>query len=197
MTDTDRLLSEFIQKYRGAGDADPLPFLRRAGDDRPVLAALIDGFLAAEPAPPFDPHAFAVFRATPGREQLVERVLGPEPTLTQLRREVGLEKAEVGERLAERFGLSGRSASAKACYHEIETGQVPPARVRDDVWAALGDIFGRARDVVLDAAATAFEGRVASAGAFARESGPAATAAPDITPPQSDPVRSAFFYEPE
>jgi hypothetical protein len=195
MTDVDRLLSEFIREYRAAGDADPLPFLRRAsGADRAVLAALIDGFLATEPPPPFDPAAFAAFRTAPEHEQMVDRLLAGRETLTELRRGVGLNKADVGARLAERFGLAGRSASAKACYHEIETGQVAPTRVREDVWTALSDIFGRARDVVREAASAAFEGRAAETGAFARESGPHEAASP-APPSEADPVRRAFFHD--
>lgn len=199
MTDVDRLLSEFIREYRSAGDADPLAFLRRAGADRPVLAALIDGFLATEPPPPFDPEAFAAFRAAPEREETVDRLLSRRETLTKLRRDAGLDKADVGAQLAERFGLSGRSASAKACYHEIETGQVAPTRVREDVWTALGDIFGRARDVIRDAASAAFEGRIGEAGAFARESGPPGATNSEVSaaPSEADPVRSAFFHDPD
>ena len=57
---------------------------------------------------------------------MVDRLLSHPETLPELRRGAGLNKADVGARLAERFGLAGRSASAKACYHEIETGQVAP-----------------------------------------------------------------------
>ena len=200
MTDVDRLLSEFIREYRTAGDADPLPFLRRTeGADRRVLAALIDGFLATEPPPPFDPAAFAAFRAAPKHEQMVDRLLAVGETLTELRHGADLSKVDVGARLAERFGLAGRSASAKACYHEIETGQVEPARVREDVWTALSDFFGRTRDVVREAASAAFEGRVDQTGAFARESGPppvGASPSQPAAPSETDPVRRAFFHDP-
>ena len=201
MSAAEQLLREFIREFRASGDADPLPYLRQLhAGDRSELAALIDGFLASAPPPPFDPDAFAAFRASPRNTELVDRMLAPDETLVELRKRAGLQKAQMGQLLADRFGFAGRSASAKACYHEIETGQVAPARVREDVWRALSDLLGESRERIQQAAALAFQTGVSEAAAFTRPAGGPSTddrqrpvdRASDEEP---DPVRRAFFLD--
>ena len=201
MSAVEQLLQEFIREFRVSGDADPLPFLRQLqGGDRSELAALIDGFLSSAPPPPFDPDVFAAFRTSPRNTELVDRILAPDETLVELRKRARLQKADVGQLLADRFGFAGRSASAKACYHEIETGQVAPARVRDDVWQALSDLLGETRERIQQAAALAFQTAVSDATAFTRPAGGPSPddrqRAPDWeSHEEPDPVRRAFFHD--
>jgi hypothetical protein len=201
MSAVEQLLQEFIREFRASGDADPLPYLRQLqAEDRSELAALIDGFLASSPPPPYDPDAFAAFRTSPHNAEVVERILAPDETLVELRKRAGLHKADMGRLLAERFGFAGRSASAKACYHEIETGQVPPARVREDVWRALSDLLGETRERIQHAAELALQTDVSSATAFTRPAGGLRTddlqrAPGRVSREESDPVRRAFFVD--
>jgi hypothetical protein len=201
MSAVEQLLKEFIREFRAAGDADPWPYLRQLdAGDRSELAALIDGFLASAPPPPFDPDTFAAFRTSPRNTELVERILAPDETLVELRKRAGLEKADMGRLLADRFGFAGRSAGAKACYHEIETGQVAPARVREDVWRALSDLLGETRERIQRAAALAFQTGVPDATAFTRPASGPSTDDPQRAPDRAsreepDPVRRAFFID--
>jgi hypothetical protein len=196
MTAVDDLLRGYVAEYREAGDADPRPYLAQvSGLDRAELAARIDRFLDRAPPPAYDPAAFAAFRADPARQALVEQVLD-DATLTELRAEAALTKAEVGRRLAERLGLTGREGRVKARYHDIEVGNVDPTRVRPAVWSALAEALGASADRLRGAAERAFGGAFeGEAHSFARSA--EGRASPPVSPvplkPADDDVDRALF----
>lgn len=170
MNTVDELLRSYIAEYEESGDADPRPYLAQArGGERAELASRIDRYLAEAPAPAFDPAKFAAFRADPRRHALVERILD-DTTLAQLRTEAAISKADVAKRLALRLGLEGRENRVKARYHDIEAGNVNPARVRPGVWETLAEAFGASVQRLRAAADRAFaaDAGPAPASAFAR-----------------------------
>jgi hypothetical protein len=202
MTVVDELLRRYVAEHRAAGDADPGPYLERVrGADRAELAALIDGFLAQAPQPPFDPVEFARFRSDPRRRALADRLLD-DATLRQLRQAAGVSKAQVGSRLAAALGLEGHEQQVKARYHDIEQGWEDPDRVRQRVWEALARLFGAPLERVRAAAAAAFEGGLESpvvTPVFARAdllaAAPALVDLDAAVDPGSDVVERALFED--
>ncbi len=196
MSRVEELLPAFTSEFRAAGDADPRPYLRQvAGVDRDELAALIDHFLAVEPAPEFDPAAFATFRAEPARSAFVDRVLEDAPALLELRRTAGLTKAQVGARLAEDLRLTGMESAAKGAYHDIETGHVAPERVHERIWDALSNLYGASAEQLRRATRAVFEARPPqeTSPVFTRLGAPGSRAAEESAGDTA--VREAFFTD--
>jgi hypothetical protein len=198
MSRVEKLLHAFTAEFRAAGDADPRPYLREvSGTDRAELTALIDHFLATEPPSAFDPDAFATFRADRERVALVSRLLD-DRTLTQFRQSAGLSKIEISARLAVELELGGQENAVKAAYHEIETGQVEPERVRERIWTICARHFNATIEQLREATRVAFEARPARSGVVhARSEGktpePPRTGAAQA--PGDAAVRRAFFFE--
>lgn len=186
MADVETLLRAFIADYRATGRPHARRYLDEVtGTDRLELEAYIEQFLADEAERPFDPEAFARFRADPARAAMVERIVD-DATLEQLRREAGVSKARIATVLAEKLGLPGRERPVKARYHDLERGAVDPDRVRRPVWEALAELFGERVERVRDAALAGFGG--------AADTGPppvAAFARVDVISPVAGPVRGA------
>jgi hypothetical protein len=168
MSAVDDLYRRYVQEYRDDGDADPRPYLDElTGLERAELSLRIDRFLQHAPAPAFNSEAFARFRADPARRALVDRVLNPE-TLATMRAASGLTKADTAAALAERLELAGHELAVKARYHDIETGNTDPARIRLRVWEALAAVLKAPSEKLREAAESAFGGGQASVPAFAR-----------------------------
>ena len=168
MNAVDELYRRYVQKYRDDGDADPRPYLEElTGVERAELSLRIDRFLQQAPPPAFNAEAFARFRAEPARQALVERVLNPE-TLATMRAASGLTKADTAAALAQRLELGGHELAVKARYHDIETGNTDPARIRLRVWEALSAVLKAPSEKLREAAENAFGGGQAFVPAFAR-----------------------------
>ena len=168
MSAVDELYRRYVQEYRDEGDADPRPYLDElTGVERAELSLRIDRFLQKAPAPAFNAEAFARFRVDPARKALVERVLNPE-TLASVRAASGLTKADTAAALAERLELTGHELAVKARYHDIESGNTDPARIRLRVWEALSAVLRAPSEKLREAAENAFGGGQAFAPAFAR-----------------------------
>lgn len=198
MSNVQELLSAYIAEHRREGRADPLPYLDDAGsDDRTELAALIDQFLATRGHQPFDAAAFERFRSRPEIVAMSQRIVDRAPlTLVNLRRDAGVSKVQLGERLARDLGVEGCAGEVKARYHDLETGTVDPARVRGRVWEAIAAAFGIDAAHVRAGATGAFGGPRLG-GAFARTDVAPAPGAPVAAEPvQTDAERrvdEAFF----
>ena len=168
MSAVDDLYRRYVSEYRAAGDADPRPYLDElAGVERAELSLRIDRFLQHASVAAFDAEAFARFRADPARQALVDRVLNPE-TLANIRAASGLTKADTASALAERLELAGHELAVKARYHDIETGNTDPARIRLRVWEALSAVLKAPSEKLREAAENAFGGGQAFVPAFAR-----------------------------
>ena len=130
--DVVSLFEEYTASFERGHPPDLRALLERAGDGRDELAALVDTWLQVAPAPEPDEEAIALAQAW----------IAGEPPILELRRRRGLRRADVVERLIERFSLDrAKEAKVGRYYHEVETGQLRPSpRIRE----ALQAIFGRA-----------------------------------------------------
>ena len=93
--DVVSLFEEYTASFERGDPPDLRAFLERAGDGRDELAALVDTWLQVAPAPEPDEEAVALAQAW----------IAGEPPLLELRRRRGLRRADVVERLIERFSL--------------------------------------------------------------------------------------------
>lgn len=132
MTGVEQLFDEYAVRFRRGERPDLREYLRRAGDGADELAALVDVFLQAAPAPEPDEEALARARA------LVEG----EPALLAARNRRGITRAQVVDALIERLGLDeAKRDQVRRRYHELETGQLEPKRVDARIWEALAPVL--------------------------------------------------------
>jgi hypothetical protein len=176
VTDVERLLNEYKEAHRTGGAADPRPFLARisGGDDRALLAALIDAYLSRAERRPFDAAAFASSRAA-GVAEDVQRALagagGLWPALLpRLRGRARLRRAELVAQLADRLGAQAQRDKVGLYYHQMEQGLLPERGVSDTVLEALGKIVGYTAEGLRKAGQMPAPGppRTDEAAAFAR-----------------------------
>lgn len=128
---------------RRFGDVDAI--LDRAGDDRQELLDMIELSLAlrgpAQPSPQVvdELAASPLFDVRPWSE-----------VLTAARKAEGLKRPALVARLADRLGIGDAAGRARLeeRYHELETGQLEPTRVRPAVVDALGDLLGGIRETL-------------------------------------------------
>lgn len=124
------LFDEYAAAYARGERPSAEEFLDRAGAGRDELARMLEEFLQRTPVqPPSDDEA-----------RRLELLLSGEPPLLVLRRERKLRREHVVEALRERLGLAPELREKLALrYHELETGQLEPARVDRRVWEALAE----------------------------------------------------------
>jgi hypothetical protein len=122
------LFQEYADAYARGERPRARDFLDRAGGERDELAALIDRFLASVPVRP----------ASAEDEALVAAWVADEPPLLALRTRRRLRRGEVVDALLAALALDpSRREKLRRRYHELETGQLEPARVDRRVWEAL------------------------------------------------------------
>jgi hypothetical protein len=124
------LFAEFADAYARGERPAAQAFLARAGAESDELAGLIQRFLQGVPAPGAEPEDAAQLAAW----------LEEEPPLLVLRRERKLRREQVVEILRERLKLAPELREKLGLrYHELETGQLEPAKVDRRVWDALAE----------------------------------------------------------
>ena len=176
MSDVDRLFDEYVEEHRAGGEADPRSFLARASpDDRPELAALIDGYLMRMPRREVE---LEKFRGTPAERTVdeLERVLAGQgglwpALLPRLRDRIGLKRSELVRHLAESLGVADKTEKVAAYYHEMEQGMLPEHGVADQVLQALGSLVGESAEALREAGRAIrppSESATPAAAAFAR-----------------------------
>lgn len=127
------LFDEFAAAFAAGRDPNLRDFLARAGDEAPVLARLVDSFLAGSDPPP----------AAPERLELMRAWVRGEPPLLELRKARRLRRGEVVERLTGLLGLAtGSEKKVAGYYHELESGLLEPRGVDARVWEALAQVLG-------------------------------------------------------
>ena len=121
----------------------------RAGDDRQELLDMIELTLALHgPAEP-SPTLVDELAASP----MFDVRAWPE-VLAEARKAAGLKRPALVAQLAARLGIGADAEPHLAeRYHELESGQLEPARVKPAVVDALGDLLGGIRETL---AATRF-----------------------------------------
>ena len=127
------LFDEFAHRF-ARGERPPVPeYIERAGERGDELARMLDRFLAS--APPPQPPA--------ERVEMMRAWIAGQPPILELRKERGLTRDLVVERLLGLLGLhSERRGKVRRYYHELETGLLEPRGVDRKVWEALGQVLG-------------------------------------------------------
>lgn len=126
------LFAEYAAAFARGERPRARDFLDRAGAEAGELGVMIARFLQAAPRPAATVEDSALLRGW---------VEGEPPLVTQRVRQ-GLKRAAVVDALREALGLGADKRERLAdAYHELETGQLDPARVDASVWSALGEIL--------------------------------------------------------
>ena len=154
MTDVNRLLRDYIDRYEAEGVPDATDLLEQVqGRDRAELIALIEGYLEhAAPSTEWDPDAFqgsVAQRATQRVIEAWEAESAPLPReLVALRKERKLKRSSLVQRLAEALGFPGEVERVGVYYNAMEHGRLEPAGVSARVFDALGSILGTSADAL-------------------------------------------------
>ncbi len=137
MSHLDEIAEEFRSAYVAGDHPDAANFLERVpADHRDELGRRIRLVLADEPPP--DP--------APETLLMVQAMLRGQPPLLELRTARGMTRDEAVGQLRDELGLPPASEPRVAVYyHELETGQLPLAGIRDQVFEAVARVMGVAR----------------------------------------------------
>ena len=203
MSQVDELLREYKEAHReGAGD--PRPFLARApAPDRPLLAALIEGYLEDAPRREFARDDFLDSPAAPVAEGIHRSLAGAgglwPALLPRLRVQARVKRADLVRELAARLGAESKQDKVAGYYHQMEQGLLPAAGVSDTVLDALGKIVGVAGESLRKAGSLPAPGplRMDEAAVFMRTAqveapAPEEPAAAMATPQEWDEVDRLF-----
>jgi len=160
---TDELIEEFRRAYLAGERPDAAAFMNRASDDqRDALGIGIRTVLAEEPPPDPAPETLV----------MVQAMMRGEQPLIALRASKGLTRDTVVHRLRELLLLGpDREPKVAEYYHELETGQLPLAGIRDRVFDALASALDVARSSLM-LKGPGPEARGSQFGAFARAGDP-------------------------
>jgi len=134
------LFDEYAAAHARGERPDAGEYLERAGSEAEELAALLDAFLAAVPAPEARDEDVTYFQG------LVEG----ESALLAARVARGVKRDTLVDALIRRFDLDRKKRDkVKRYYHELESGLLDVARVDGRVFAALAEeLKTRAADLV-------------------------------------------------
>lgn len=137
MSDIHALEQEFRREYAAGRHPDAAAFLERVPEEqREELGRRIREVLAEEPPP--DP--------APETLLMVQAMLRGEPPLLQLRASRGMSRDEVVSQLRDELDIEpAKEQRVAVYYHELETGQLPLAGIRDRVFDAVAKVMGVAR----------------------------------------------------
>jgi hypothetical protein len=204
MTDVDRLLRDYIERFESEGSVDPSDLMEKLGaDERAKLSTLIEGYLEhAARAQQWDPEAFegsVADRAVQRAAEAWAAEAGELPVeLVRLRNERKITREDLVTRLADALGVSGARGKVASYYHRLERGLLPTEGVSAKVWDALANLLGTSSDSLRDAAASAPSAEQATGVAYARlsradkgQASPAA-ASPGRVPDEPDEVDRLF-----
>ena len=135
-SDAELLFEEFAASFARGEAPDVRDFLERAGAERDELATLVDGYLAAVPAPAPSDETRAVFAELLPTEAST-------PPMLAARVRLGMPRSKVVEFLVRMLGARQEQEEKVArYYHELETGLLDPERVSPMVWHHLAKLYG-------------------------------------------------------
>ncbi len=176
MTDVDRLLRDYIERFEAGGSEDPTDLMEGLeAKDRQKLSVLIEGYLehAARPQE-WNPEAFEGSAADRAVQRVADQwsAAGELPgELVRLRNEGEITREDLVTKLADSLGVSAAREKVASYYHRLERGLLPAEGVSAKVWNALASLLGTTGDSLREAAS---RGAAEEAGpAFARTARPA------------------------
>src|SRR5436305_510824 len=122
------LFDEFARRFARGERPSVLAYVERAGEQGDELAGMLNRFLAS--APPPSPPA--------ERVEMIRAWIAGQPPILELRKQRGLTRDVVVDRLLSLLGLMDeRRTKVRGYYHELETGLLEPRGVDRRVWDAL------------------------------------------------------------
>lgn len=127
------LFDEFARCFARGESPSVLSYVERAGEQGDELAGMLNRFLASAPAP--EPPA--------QRVEMMRAWIAGQPPILELRKQRGLTRDVVVDRLLSLLGLRDeRRTKVRGYYHELETGLLEPRGVDRRVWEALAQVLG-------------------------------------------------------
>jgi hypothetical protein len=133
----ERAFEEFVAARERGEQPDPAAAIASVGEsDREPLAAMLATYLAAKPTTVTEEHVLARAARPDSRPPVAWVELLP-----ALRARTGTTRGALVTRLAEMLGFPDARAQVDEHVHDLETGQLEPARVRRPVVAALARIL--------------------------------------------------------
>ena len=147
MTETERLLSEFIDDWNAGRRPQVDAFVSRArAQERAALEDGIAAFLDNAPLPHYDEQTLAAIRAQEPVRALARAIGDQDPwteLLPRLRRRRGLSPADLAGAVRTGFGLQQRDGERAREYIEsLEAGELTSARLSRRLVAALATALG-------------------------------------------------------
>ena len=134
----EQAFADFVAAWERGEHPDPAAAIAAAGDaDREPLAGMLAAYLAVKPRQDVTEAEVAARAADPRSEP---PRAWPE-LLPALRARTGTTRGMLVARLAEALGHPEAEAQVDEHVHGLETGQLPAARVRPPVVAALARIL--------------------------------------------------------
>ncbi|MSO45111.1 MAG: hypothetical protein EXQ74_07410 [Thermoleophilia bacterium] len=134
MSTVDALVEEFRAAYVAGQRPDAGAFVDRATEAARNEVGRRIRVVLAETSPP---------NPAPETLLMAEAMLRGQPPLLELRSSKGLTRDAVVHRLRELLGVAPTDEARVATYyHELETGQLPLAGVRDRVFDAVAHVMG-------------------------------------------------------
>jgi hypothetical protein len=202
MTDLDKLLRQYIERFESGGDVDPSDLIAEAEmGEQAELRALIAGYLEhAAPGREWDAEAFegsVAERAVARTAEEWSAAAGELPVeLVRLRNERQITRADLVSHLADSLGVSGAREKVASYYHRLERGLLPAEGVSSRVWEALAQLLDTSADALRRAgAAVRAPPTEGAASAYARTAPPpppeyATTESSEEEPTATDKQRS-------
>jgi transcriptional regulator with XRE-family HTH domain len=144
----DRILSEFIDAWRAGERPAAGEYVDRAPPgEQAELAGAIETFMAVAPEPGYDDTAWAALTADPAVSHIADAAEADtgetwSALLPRLRARHGLSLDGVATALAERLGLTGREAKARAYLDDLEHDRLVPERLSRRLLDALAGVLG-------------------------------------------------------
>ena len=149
MGDVESLLTQYIERYLAGESTDPTDLLDQLeGKEREELESLIDAFLVDAPARPWNADEYAGSIAEHATEELIEQGTLWPAVLPSLRERLEIRRRDLATRLANALGHADQEEKVERYYHQMETGQLDPDGVSDQVLEALGSILGRSAEAL-------------------------------------------------
>ena len=161
MTDLDKLLRQYIERFESGGDVDPSDLIAQAETgEQAELRELIAGYLEhAAPGREWDAAAFdgsVAERAVARTAEEWSAAAGELPVeLVRLRNEREITRADLVTRLADSLGVSGAREKVASYYHRLERGLLPAEGVSSRVWEALAQLLDTSAEALRRAGAAA------------------------------------------